>query len=74
MDSVKLPLHPTEHLQSWNTFNQLIHTLLIIIKRIRKKKEKYLNNSDLIITYKIALDIKSLYTTFKKYLDYLIRY
>ena len=74
MDSVKLPLHPTKDLQCWNNFNQLIHTLLIIIKRIRKKKEKYLNKSDLIINYKIALDIKSLYATAKNYLDYLIRY
>ncbi len=74
MDSIKLPLHPTEHLKSWSTFNQLIHTLLIIIKRIRNKKEKYLNNSDLITTLKIALEIKSLYIFAKVYLDYLIRY
>ena len=74
MDSVKLPLHPTEHLKSWSTFNQLIHTLLIIIKRIRNKKEKYLINSDLITTLKIALEIKSLYIFAKVYLDYLIRY
>jgi len=74
MDSIKLPLHPTEHLKSWSTFNQLIHSLLIIIKRIRNKKEKYLNNSDLITTLKIALEIKSLYIFAKVYLDYLIRY
>ncbi len=74
MDSIKLPLHPTERLKSWSTFNQLIHTLLIIIKRIRKKKEKYIIDSDLITNYKIALDIKSLYIFAKYYLDYLIRY
>ena len=74
MDSIKLPLHPTEHLKSWNTFDQLIHTLLIIIKRIRKNKEKSFSNSDLVPTFKTALDIKSLYIFAKNYLDYLIRY
>ena len=74
MNSFKLPLHPTLYNESWSTFSQLFHTLLIIIRRIKKQKERFLSNSELSATFKIALDVKSLYIFARHYLDYLTRY